>query len=278
MSKTTKGQNFWDQYADIYDILLILKAYRTLMADMLKAANIVPGMSVADFGCGTGNFLMILFHKLGNAIKGYGFDYSRAMLKHAQSKLVHSEYFISQLDLSREVDLGLRFDRILCSQVLYALPDPATAIRTLKTHLNPEGRIVLINPDSGQFMGLILMDQCAKQPTDPTRWQTNDQDELTALGEEVFGDISVAEIAASLEESWAAAGLKKFGETKAKLILKELLRINIEIVARAQQEGSYYFTSHEKLTSYVSQSGLQLLSHGRSYGNQCHIVVAQPAR
>jgi hypothetical protein len=50
VTSKNKDQAFWNHYADIYDILLILRAYRMLMADMLKAASIVPGMRVSDFG------------------------------------------------------------------------------------------------------------------------------------------------------------------------------------------------------------------------------------
>ncbi|MFC1656204.1 class I SAM-dependent methyltransferase [Patescibacteria group bacterium] len=276
MTSEKNDRTFWDRYAGIYDILLVLKAYRMLMADMLKAAEIVPGMRVADFGCGTGNFLLTLYQTFGNAIRGFGFDRSTAMLEHAQEKLIGSNYSFEQLDLSQNVDLEERFHCILCSQVLYALPDPDTAIRMLKRHLHQDGKMILVNPDAGQFMGLILMAQLDQSPKDVERWRTNDLAKLNQLSRELFGNASVAEIAMSVTEHEYARMLRGFQDQPVTEILSKLGEINVEIVRRAQEEKTYHFTTNQQLKESLIKAGCSISYEALTYGNQCHMMVAQP--
>jgi SAM-dependent methyltransferase len=98
---------------------------------------------IADLGCGTGS-LSCLLAEQGHLVSGL--DLAPAMIDHAREKA-------AQLSVSVTFAVGdalsppwqdRRFEVVLCRHLLWALADPAAAVREWMRILRPGGRLLLI--------------------------------------------------------------------------------------------------------------------------------------
>lgn len=98
---------------------------------------------ILDAGCGTGYKSLVLAEANPGA-KIIGIDLSEESLKIARQRLIHHGfdnakfYHLSIYDLP---SLGLEFDYINCDELLYLFPEPAVALKAMKSVLKPEGII-----------------------------------------------------------------------------------------------------------------------------------------
>ena len=110
--------------------------------------------SVLDLGCGTGMFAASLAERAGRAV--IGVDPAAAMLDIA-SKRPGGERVRWIREDARTVRLGRRFDLVVLTghafQVFLTDEDRAAVLRTIATHLAPEGRFIFDsrNPEFGQW-------------------------------------------------------------------------------------------------------------------------------
>ena len=113
-------------------------AWRSLLVSLLPP----PPARVADLGCGTGTLSLLLADE-GHAVDGV--DFSPAMVARALAKadgrpdvrFVVGDAAAPPLDRAA-------YDVVLCRHVLWALPDPAAALRRWIDLLAPGGRLVLV--------------------------------------------------------------------------------------------------------------------------------------
>ncbi|MCW2792518.1 MAG: SAM-dependent methyltransferase [Nocardioides sp.] len=113
-------------------------AWRELLLTRLPAAP----ARVADLGCGTGTLSLLL------ADEGYlvdGLDFSPEMVRRAQAKAGRRDdaRFVVA-DAATPPLKPATYDVVLCRHVLWAMPDPAAAVRTWIELLAPGGRLVLV--------------------------------------------------------------------------------------------------------------------------------------
>lgn len=137
----------WDAEADTYDsepdhgmlALATRDAWWRLLETLLPSAP----ARVADLGCGTGSVSVLL------AEHGYdvtGMDISPRMLGHARAKADAAGQTI-RFTLGDVADPDLEVasvDVVLSRHVVWALPDPADAVRNWLQLLAPSGRLVLV--------------------------------------------------------------------------------------------------------------------------------------
>ncbi|MEV5147032.1 class I SAM-dependent methyltransferase [Streptomyces sp. NPDC052727] len=114
---------------------------RAAWADRLRSW--LPGhpADVLDLGCGTGS-LSLLAVEQGHRVTGV--DRSPAMTERARAKLAGRPATILCGDAVAPPVGERRFDVILVRHVLWALPDPAGALRHWRELLRPGGRFVLV--------------------------------------------------------------------------------------------------------------------------------------
>ncbi|MDW5323826.1 class I SAM-dependent methyltransferase [Plantactinospora sp. KLBMP9567] len=139
--------DIWDQHAATFDDEpdhglrdpTVRDAWIALLMPVLPD----PPASIVDLGCGTGS-LSILLAQAGHDV--HGLDSSHRMLDEARGKASRLGVAVTlhHGDASRPPFQPASFDVVLVRHVLWALPDPASALAHWVTLLRPQGRLVLI--------------------------------------------------------------------------------------------------------------------------------------
>ncbi len=184
----------WDAAADSYDRRpdhgmlpgATRDAWWRLLADLLPS----PPSRVADLGCGTGSVAVLL------AVHGFdviGIDISPRMLDHARAR-AGAEAAAVRFALGDVTDPDLdtaSVDVIFSRDVIWALPDPADALRNWLQLLAPHGRLVLVEGRWGgegvtaESLSRILEPHVSRSRLvpleDPLLWGTGIDDERYAL-------------------------------------------------------------------------------------------------
>ena len=146
----------WDAEAAAYDEpadhgLLdpdVREQWRRLLVGLLPP----PPARVAEMGSGTGTLSVLL------ADEGYevdGVDFSPEMVRRAVAKAAGREgvRFV-EADASRPPLTNGAYDAVLCRHVLWAMPDPAAALRGWVDLLADGGTLVLVEGRWGNGAGL----------------------------------------------------------------------------------------------------------------------------
>ena len=135
-------------------------AWRDLLLSVLPPATVVPEEGaqrpsrrarVADLGCGTGTLALLL------AAEGYavdGVDFSPEMIRRAREKQPVGEVTFVEADADDPPLEPGEYDVVLCRHVLWAMPDPAAALRRWIDLLGPAGRLVLVEGSWATGAGL----------------------------------------------------------------------------------------------------------------------------
>lgn len=153
----------------------VRRAWRDLLLGVLPAAL----GRVADLGCGTGTLSVLL------ADGGYevdGVDFSPRMIELAERKASGTDdvRFVEGDAFDPPLPFGA-FDAVLCRHVLWAMPDPATALARWVRLLRPTGRLVLVEGHWSNGAGLTaeqtvgLVEEAGRTATltrltDPSYW------------------------------------------------------------------------------------------------------------
>ncbi|MEV5352789.1 class I SAM-dependent methyltransferase [Streptomyces sp. NPDC052693] len=144
-SVNTAGAVDWDAQAAVFDEQpdhgLRDPAVRRAWAQRLRGW--LPGRAgdVLDLGCGTGS-LSLLAAEQGHRVTGV--DLSPAMVRRAREKPAGRDAVFLVGDAAAPPVGEQRFDALLVRHVLWALPDPARALRHWSGLLRPGGRFVLV--------------------------------------------------------------------------------------------------------------------------------------
>lgn len=132
-------------------------AWRTLLLDHLPPAP----ARIADLGCGTGS-LSVLLAEEGYGV--HGLDLAPAMVERARAKAGRPSRPSVTFSVGDAADPELpagSFDVVLSRHVLWALPDPAAALRRWIDLLAPGGRLVLVEGCWFTGAGLTAADTAA---------------------------------------------------------------------------------------------------------------------
>jgi SAM-dependent methyltransferase len=161
MTSTTR--QLWDQHAAEFDKEadhgLTEPATRQTWQDLLLPLLARPSSAVADLGCGTGS-LSLLFAEAGHRV--HGVDFSPKMLDRARAKthaVTPRPEFIEG-DAASPPLPSESYDAVVSRHVLWAMPDPATALRSWQKLLRPNGQLILIEGRWSTGAGLTAVD-CA---------------------------------------------------------------------------------------------------------------------
>lgn len=153
---------FWGVYSYFYDLCLRnLFPYQRLLEDLNHALEIRNAETILDAGCGPGSVTeRVVRENLGKGIVVLGLDSSAGMLKRARKKcrnLPDVSFRLADLNKNLELHDGA-FDRVLCSNTLYALEDPERVVSELYRVLRPGGKVIIANPKPNAGLKELLRD------------------------------------------------------------------------------------------------------------------------
>lgn len=136
----------WDAEAETFDEAAdhglsdprVRAVWRSLFRDVLPGE---PG-KVADLGCGTGTLSLLLADE-GHRVDGV--DFSPKMIRRAEAKAAgRADMSFVVADAYAPPLRDGTYDTVLCRHVLWAMPDPLTALRNWERLLTPGGTLVLV--------------------------------------------------------------------------------------------------------------------------------------
>ena len=121
-----------------------IKLMHTLATNAKESLNLKPCIKIMDFGCGTGLFGLEFLEIASELV---GVDTSEGMLKVMQHKTRDLKHVRTiNINLENE-ELDEKFDLIVSSMAFHHLADPSKMIDKMKSMLNPNGRLVVVDLD-----------------------------------------------------------------------------------------------------------------------------------
>jgi len=130
--------------------------WRPEMAPLLAPAEIEPGHTVVDYGCGPGMLAIELARRVGERGRVHGVDINEVFLERA-AKNAAAEGFGDRVELHRLEASSLpveddSVDRIVCKNVLEYVDDIGATLRDFRRALKPGGRVHAIDSDWGMLV------------------------------------------------------------------------------------------------------------------------------
>ncbi len=115
----------------------------------ILAPYVRPGSTVIDLGCGPGYFTLEMARLAGPGGKVVAADLQPKMLAHVRRKAekhgLMDRIVLHQCTADR-IGLDLEADFILACYMVHETPDPAAFLAEVKGLLNPEGRLLIVEP------------------------------------------------------------------------------------------------------------------------------------
>lgn len=134
------------------------------------ALQVEPGMLVADFGSGSGAYVLAIAERLENAGRVYAIDVQRDLLRRTLNEAHQRGYNNVEViwaDLEVPGASKLKsgsLDLVLVSNLLFQVPDKRAVLTEAHRILRPHGRLALIDwVDSFGGMGPIKEDVVKKE-------------------------------------------------------------------------------------------------------------------
>jgi SAM-dependent methyltransferase len=152
---------YWDEQAATFDEAadhgLVEPDVRAAWAELLLGVMPPAPAAVADLGCGTGS-LSVLLAAAGHDV--HGCDLAPAMVAAARRKAAEAGVpaRFEEGDAAFPPHPAGRVDVVLARHVLWALPDPDSALRRWVGLLRPDGRLVLVEGRWSTGAGIAAAD------------------------------------------------------------------------------------------------------------------------
>jgi ubiquinone/menaquinone biosynthesis C-methylase UbiE len=138
-------REYFDKVADQWDTMRRQFFGEGVRRAAIAAADVKPGMVVADVGTGTG-FLAEAAVNAGASV--IGIDISGGMLSQVTSRLAGRAFEARQGDTAALPLADGEADAVVGNMVLHHAEDPPAAIREMARALKPGGRLVITDADT----------------------------------------------------------------------------------------------------------------------------------
>ncbi|GAA5098146.1 class I SAM-dependent methyltransferase [Microbacterium yannicii] len=166
---TDDARALWDAEAvafdDAADHGLRDPEVRRAWADLLIPLINGRGLRVADLGCGTGTLSLLLAADGGHLVSGVDFSPEMIRRAHAKAEQTTSRPVFVVADAAEPPLPPGTFDVVLCRHVLWAMHDPAAALKKWIELLTPNGVLILIEGRWHTGAGLTA-DECFRLVSD----------------------------------------------------------------------------------------------------------------
>lgn len=161
----TSGRTIpWARFYDLVTGLLTFGKMRALRKAMVQQAQVKPGESVLDVGCGTGDAAMAAKALAGPSGQVHGIDASPQMITVAQSKAAKVGTQVDfQVGLIEDISFpDAHFDLVLSTLMMHHLPGDLkrAGLAEIYRVTKPGGRILIVDmqSSSGGSLGQRLAD------------------------------------------------------------------------------------------------------------------------
>jgi len=142
---TDDTQQYFDSVAHQWDDMRRTFFGEGVRQAAIRAADITPGLIVADVGTGTG---FLAEAALAAGARVIGIDSSAGMLAQVRERFDQQTFEARAGDLDSLPLAAGEVDAVLANMVLHHAPDPPRAIREMTRPLKPGGRLVITDADS----------------------------------------------------------------------------------------------------------------------------------
>jgi len=152
--------NEWDEYAKNWDVDPFVEKYASMaFSELIKIIDL-DGLSVLDFGCGTGVLTQLVSAKVKNIV---AIDPSAEMIKYLDKKALKnvttiSDYLSEEL-VDKRAEFNNKFDLIIASSVCSFLPSYEDTLALLESLLKEDGSFIQwdwLAEDDTAKMGLSI--------------------------------------------------------------------------------------------------------------------------
>lgn len=118
-----------------------------IAADVARALELSPGMTVIDYGCGVGRVSKEIIQQTGCFL--LGLDFSKSMRAFSQFYVGHPNFLsMAHEGLEHLIAKGVQIDSAFTVYVLQHCPDPAADIDLLWRALRPGGKLFVVEQHS----------------------------------------------------------------------------------------------------------------------------------
>ena len=135
----------------VHRLKILQGVYGAATRSLLLKAGVLPGMRVADFGCGAGTVTRLLSTLVGANGRVIGIDFSADQVEQARQISAQSDGLRNIAFLQGDATAsGLPracFDLVYCRFLLLHLPNPEAAMREMAAVLKPDGILVCEDGD-----------------------------------------------------------------------------------------------------------------------------------
>ncbi len=143
------------------------RAYHDLVARIARF-YILPGASVLEIGCGTGDLLAALRPR-----RGVGIDVSEGMIELARERQPELDLHVGA---GEELDLGETFDYVVLSDLVPYVHDLVALFERVAVHSNPRTRVIVNSFSSVWRPVLAVAEWLHLKPAKPLRNWVSPQD------------------------------------------------------------------------------------------------------
>ncbi len=159
MNRAIMRKTLWEIYSLFYNLALsIFLPYQSMMEDLIDSLDIRKEDKILDAGCGPAFLIRKMAEKhRGEKLRIIGVDFSQRMISYAQKRCADIPGISFKLvDLNDDLDFPENyFEKIGCSNTLYALNNPQRTIEQFYRILSHRGYLVISNPKLSFDLGKL---------------------------------------------------------------------------------------------------------------------------
>ncbi|MFZ5817656.1 MAG: class I SAM-dependent methyltransferase [Bacillota bacterium] len=130
----------WGQY--YHEIASQMALYRESNRRLCQLAELRPGMTVVDLGCGSGLTSLAALEQVPEGLRLILIDSSPSMVEEARRRLGDRAEAIHLADAAEGAALLTeKVDRVLCNMALWTFPNPEGVLTAWRERIKPAGRL-----------------------------------------------------------------------------------------------------------------------------------------